>query len=144
MRLRIAAAAAALAAGVIALSGCTAGGTGSAASQYQSSESAYDQLVIDGDEVVLLSAGADHVVDMLQITDAGDIDPDGEYVEDVGQLNAARDTVIWSDGDDDPIEISDDMVRLSDPNADRDSDVYIRYDDERAATERERVIAEKS
>lgn len=36
------------------------------------------------------------------------------------------------------------MVRLSDPNADRDSDVYIRYDDERAATERERVIAEKS
>ncbi|WP_307297528.1 hypothetical protein [Microbacterium natoriense] len=133
-----------LAAGVIALSGCTAGSTGSAATQYQNSESAYDQLVIVGDQVIYLTTSADHVVDMLKLTDAGDIDPEGEYVEDVGQLNEARDTVIWSDGDDDPIEITDDMIRLTDPNAGSDSAVYIRYDDERASTERERVIAEKS
>lgn len=130
--------------GILTLAGCSGGTGASGATQYQNVGSAYDQLVIDGDQVIYLTTSADHVVDMLKITDAGDIDPDGEYVKDVGQLNEARDTVIWSDGDDDPIEIADDMVRLTDPSAGSDSAVYIRYDDDRAVNERERVIDEKS
>lgn len=136
-RLRIAAVAAVLAAGVVALTGCAGGVGTSGATQYQNAETSYEQLVIDGDQVIYLTTGAEHIVDLIAVTDKGEIDPDGQYVKEIGTLNEARDTVVWSDGDDDSIQIEDDMVRL-------DDEIYIPYEDDRAASERERVVAEKS
>lgn len=123
--------AASLAVTAVVLTGCGGGAGGDG--QYQISDSGWEYLIIDGDEVVHVQPSRDSFLDAIDALDDGGVDPSAEYADKTGTLNDARDTVVWSDGDDDSIQIADDMVTL-------DDETYLEYDSEQAKATREKEI----
>lgn len=124
---------AAVATAVMALTGCSGGSDGSGL--YQSSGSAWDYVQIDGDSVVTIDPKRADFPQAIEDMETGDVDPAASYIGQTGTLNDARDTVIWDDGGDDPIEIADDMIRL-------DGDAYIALDSDQAKAAREKELAD--
>lgn len=131
-RLRRVATATVLAVPALILAGC---GGSSAGDVYQASEDAWSYVIVDGDSVLYLAPTRDTLLQAVDDLDSGSVEPDAAYVEDTGTINEAGDTVIWSDGDDAPIEVAEDMVRL-------DDEVYISYDSEQATSSREETVAD--
>lgn len=126
-RTTLVATSASLAAVALLLAGCSGGSGGGGL--YQDSELGWEYMLVTGDEVVHVNPTRENLLDSIDDLDHGDVDRDAEYVEDTGTLNDAGDTVIWSDGDDDAIEIADDMVRW-------DGTVFISYDSNQATATR--------
>lgn len=115
----------------LVLTGCGGGADGDG--QYQISDSGWEYLVIDGDDVVHVEPSRDAFLDAIDSLDDGKVDTTAEYANKTGTLNDARDTVIWSHGDDDLIEIADDMVTL-------DDETYLEYHSEQAKAVSEKEI----
>lgn len=122
-----------LAAGaLLVLSGCSgSGGSG----LYQSSESAWDYVLVDGDSVVTIDPKRNDFPQAVEDMEKGDVDLGAGYIGDKGTLNEARDTVVWDGGGDDPIEIADDMIRLN-------GDAYVAFDSDQAKSARETEVAD--
>lgn len=150
-RKKLAATVAGLAAGALMLTGCgggddTPGGASDGGGEtgdvgaYQEAGSGYKYLRVDGDTVQMINPNGDSLLAAIEDIESGDIpeDPeDAEYELTIGTVNDAGDTVIWQDGDDDPISIADDMVEV-------DHEVFIDFDAEQSVAEREEAIAEES
>lgn len=124
---------AALATAVMALTGCSGGSDGSGV--YQSSESGWDYVQIDGDSVVTIDPKRTDFPQAIEDMEKGDVDLEASYIGEKGTLNDARDTVVWDDGGDDPIEIADDMIRL-------DGEAFIALDSDQAKAAREKELAD--
>lgn len=124
---------AAVATAVMALTACSGGSDGSGL--YQSSESGWDYVQIDGDSVVTIDPERADFPQAIEDMEKGDVDLEASYIGEKGTLNEARDTVIWDGGGDDPIEITDDMIRL-------DGDAYIALDSDQAKAAREKELAD--
>lgn len=118
-------------AAAISLTACS----GSGIQLYQEAGGGWQYLRIDGDEVKFVEPSCDTILQGVSDIESGKTDPNIDYNLQIGSLTEARDTVIWSDGEDDPIEIADDLVSLN-------GRAFIDYRSEQAESLRKEALAE--
>lgn len=130
-RLRQTAAVLALGGAALTLSACGSSGDG----VYQTEDrSTPVYLQIDGDQAILTSPAISDEEEAASnaAAEKGQLDPEAEYIDNVGTIDDDQTVIKWQDGSDSALSVDDSMAML-------DDEAMLDYDSDQAQAQRDEL-----